>query len=139
MFRTNKERTENSGLSGSYKMSPREREMREAADLSFILQDYETAYNHYKIAQRDFESIKANAYAGSCIEMKTLCAVMLDKTKKDFEKQMSVSNHLYEKARNGQMQIRNTLLTTHVLVLSIYIIYIYIYIILCSGEIYGCC
>eukprot|EP00736_Rhodelphis_marinus_P007874 Rmarinus@m.59 len=52
--------------------------IRQAADISFMLGEYENAHGHYRMALSDFKSDKAYIYAAGCHEMMGLCWFMMD-------------------------------------------------------------
>lgn len=90
-------------------------EIRLAADLSFLTQDYPNAFVNYK---RLLEKIQKTASAeeiGSCKEFMALSSLMSDNNVKDFKKNMEAVVQLYEKANAFTLIVRNSLFVSDIL------------------------
>eukprot|EP00826_Nyctotherus_ovalis_P001585 TRINITY_DN10263_c0_g2_i7.p4 TRINITY_DN10263_c0_g2~~TRINITY_DN10263_c0_g2_i7.p4 ORF type:complete len:225 (+),score=59.05 TRINITY_DN10263_c0_g2_i7:1764-2438(+) len=91
-------------------------EIRLAADLSFLTQDYANAFVNYK---RLLEKIQKTASAeeiGSCKEFMALSSLISDSNVKDFKKNMEAVVQFYEKANAFTLIARNSLLVSDVLI-----------------------
>ncbi|ETO26636.1 hypothetical protein RFI_10498 [Reticulomyxa filosa] len=62
-----------------YGLDSIESAIRQLADLSFIMQQYELALEHYKLAINDYKSDGAKNYLAGAFEMAALCAALLSK------------------------------------------------------------
>ena len=84
-------------------------ELRFAADLALILQDYQNAIVNYK---RLLDKIqKGNAYEeiGSCKEFLAIATLIVDGNKKEFKNNMEIAIQYYEKSKRYDLIARNGL------------------------------
>ena len=60
-----------------YQLHTIESQIRQLADLSFILQQYHLALDHYKLCHGDYENDGCKKYLAGCLEMSGLCCALL--------------------------------------------------------------
>eukprot|EP00467_Chlorarachnion_reptans_P021576 CAMPEP_0114509028 /NCGR_PEP_ID=MMETSP0109-20121206/12969_1 /TAXON_ID=29199 /ORGANISM="Chlorarachnion reptans, Strain CCCM449" /LENGTH=1300 /DNA_ID=CAMNT_0001688109 /DNA_START=61 /DNA_END=3960 /DNA_ORIENTATION=- len=69
-------RSKSGKSSSSYDLKSLESKIRQAADYALLMQDYETAQSHYRIAKQDYAHDKKHRLMASANEMHGLCAVL---------------------------------------------------------------